>query len=53
MVADGNTLGVGIMLSLLSVMSMLCVWRMTESSKNDMDADAEITADRVLAAEVP
>ncbi|WP_407334786.1 MFS transporter [Dietzia kunjamensis] len=53
MVAAGNTLGVGIMLSLLSAMSMLCVVAMTESSKNEMHADSEITEDRVLATEVP
>ena len=53
MVAAGNTLGVGIMLSLLSAMSMLCVVAMTESSKNVMNADAEMTEDRTLATEVP
>ena len=53
MVAAGNTLGVGIMLSLLSAMSMLCVVAMTESSKNEIHADAEISEDRVLATEVP
>ncbi|KAA0919079.1 MFS transporter [Dietzia sp. ANT_WB102] len=53
MVAAGNTLGVGIMLSILSAMSMLCVVAMTESSKNVMHADAEITQDRALATEVP
>ena len=53
MVAAGNTLGVGIMLSLLSAMSMLCVVAMTESSKNVMNADAEMTEDLTLATEVP
>lgn len=41
MIAEGNTLGVGIMLSLLSAMSMMCLLAMKESSKNVMHADAE------------
>jgi len=53
MVANGNTLGVGIMLSLLSAMSMMCVLIMTESSKNVIHADAEVVVDRTLATEVP
>lgn len=53
MIAAGNTLGVGIMLSLLSAMSMMCLLVMKESSKNVMHADAEVTEGRVLATEVP
>ena len=41
------------MLSLLSAMSMLCVIAMTESSKNVVSAEAEVTEDRALATEVP
>lgn len=53
LVAAGNSLGVGIMLSLLSAVSMLRVVAMTESSENVKHADAELTEDRVLATEVP
>lgn len=51
MVAAGNTLGVGIMLSLLSAMSMMCLLVMTESSKNVIHADAEVADDRSLVAD--
>ena len=52
MVAAGNTLGVGIMLSLLSAMSMMCVLIMTESSKNTVTGELA-KDDAALAAEVP
>lgn len=51
MVAAGNTLGVGIMLSLLSAMSMMCLLVMTESSKNVIHADAEVAKDGALVAD--
>ena len=51
MVAAGNTLGVGIMLSLLSAMSMMCLLVMTESSKTVIHADAEVGEDGALVAE--
>ena len=51
MVANGNTLGVGIMLAVLSLISMLCVFAMTESSKNVIHADAEVAADGALVAD--
>ena len=52
MAAAGNTLGIGIMLSLLSAMSMMCVLAMSESSKNKVLADVEGT-DSTIATEVP
>ena len=52
MVAAGNTLGVGIMLSLLSAMSMMCVLVMTESSRNTVTGDLA-EADEAIATEVP
>ena len=52
MAAAGNTLGIGIMLSLLSAMSMMCVLAMSESSKNKVLADIEGT-DSTIATEVP
>ncbi|WP_411741181.1 MFS transporter [Rhodococcus sp. IEGM 1408] len=53
MVARGNTLGVGIMLAVLSVISMLCVLAMKESSKNEIHADAEVGEGGVLVTEMP
>lgn len=41
MVAAGNKLGVGIMLSLLSAISVMCVTVMKETSKNGMQAGVE------------
>ncbi|GAA1054724.1 MFS transporter [Dietzia natronolimnaea] len=41
MVAAGNSFGIGIMLSALSVVSVICVLLLTESSKNLMDATAD------------
>ena len=52
MVAAGNTLGVGIMLSLLSAMSMMCVLVMTESSRNKVTGDLA-EDDKAIATEVP
>ena len=52
MVAQGNSFGVGIMLSLLSAMSMMCVLAMSESNTNKVLAEFEEN-DPVMATEVP
>ncbi|MDX2358153.1 MFS transporter [Dietzia sp. PP-33] len=54
MIGDGNTLGVGIMLCALSVMSFICILLMKESSKNVMHADTEdVAKSDAFASEVP
>ncbi|MBB1045024.1 MFS transporter, partial [Dietzia sp. DQ11-44] len=53
MIGAGNTFGVGLMLSALSVMSMVCIFLMTESSKNVIHADAEPDDSRLIATEMP
>ena len=53
MIGAGNTGGVGLMLSALSVMSMVCIFLMTESSKNVIHADAEPDDSRLIATEMP
>lgn len=52
MVGQGNSFGVGIMLSLLSAMSMMCVLAMSESNKNKVLAEVEEN-DPAMSAEVP
>ncbi|GLB65413.1 MFS transporter [Dietzia sp. NCCP-2495] len=52
MVGQGNSFGVGIMLSLLSAMSMMCVLAMSESNTNKVLAEVEEN-DPVMATEVP